>query len=108
MSKRNNAAVRKFGLITGLISVAPSVDVCADIFKAQLHNPRLRLSSAEELGPGELLFSQYLLPFEVVSILLLVAMIGTILLSKRNWNDARPLEHVLFVSAGLFLLGLLA
>jgi len=33
---------------------------------------------------GELLFSQYLLPFEIVSVLLLVAMIGTVLLSKRH------------------------
>lgn len=34
---------------------------------------------------GELLFSQYLLPFEITSVLLLVAMIGAIVLTKdRN------------------------
>jgi NADH-quinone oxidoreductase subunit J len=33
---------------------------------------------------GRLLFSNYLLPFEIVSILLLVAMVGVILLSKRE------------------------
>lgn len=33
---------------------------------------------------GRLLFTQYLLPFEIVSILLLVAMIGAILLSKKD------------------------
>lgn len=33
---------------------------------------------------GRLLFTQYLLPFEVVSVLLLVAMVGVILLSKKN------------------------
>lgn len=33
---------------------------------------------------GEVLFTQYLLPFEVVSVLLLVAMIGVILLSKKD------------------------
>jgi NADH-quinone oxidoreductase subunit J len=33
---------------------------------------------------GRLLFTQYLLPFEIVSVLLLVAMIGVILLSKRD------------------------
>jgi NADH-quinone oxidoreductase subunit J len=32
---------------------------------------------------GELLFNQYLLPFEVTSILLLVAMIGAIVMTKR-------------------------
>ncbi len=33
---------------------------------------------------GTLLFSQYVLPFEIVSLLLLVAMIGVILLSKKD------------------------
>ena len=33
---------------------------------------------------GELLFTQYLLPFEIVSVLLLVAMVGVILLSKKD------------------------
>jgi NADH-quinone oxidoreductase subunit J len=33
---------------------------------------------------GKLLFTNYLLPFEIVSILLLVAMVGAILLSKRE------------------------
>ena len=33
---------------------------------------------------GKLLFTQYTLPFEVVSVLLLVAMIGVILLSKKK------------------------
>ena len=33
---------------------------------------------------GHLLFKQYLLPFEIVSVLLLVAMIGVVLLSKKE------------------------
>ncbi|HVV00475.1 MAG TPA: NADH-quinone oxidoreductase subunit J [Verrucomicrobiae bacterium] len=33
---------------------------------------------------GKLLFTSYLLPFEVVSVLLLVAMVGVILLSKKD------------------------
>jgi NADH-quinone oxidoreductase subunit J len=33
---------------------------------------------------GEVLFSQYLLPFEITSVLLLVAMIGAIVLTKRR------------------------
>jgi NADH-quinone oxidoreductase subunit J len=32
---------------------------------------------------GQLLFNQYLLPFEVTSILLLVAMIGAIVLTRQ-------------------------
>ena len=33
---------------------------------------------------GRMLFTQYLLPFEIVSVLLLVAMVGVILLSKKD------------------------
>jgi NADH-quinone oxidoreductase subunit J len=33
---------------------------------------------------GEVLFNQYLLPFEVTSVLLLVAMIGAIVLTRYN------------------------
>jgi NADH-quinone oxidoreductase subunit J len=33
---------------------------------------------------GQLLFTNYLLPFEIVSVLLLVAMVGVVLLSKKD------------------------
>src|SRR3954463_6148617 len=33
---------------------------------------------------GEMLFKSYLLPFEIVSVLLLVAMVGAVLLSKKD------------------------
>jgi NADH-quinone oxidoreductase subunit J len=33
---------------------------------------------------GEVLFNEYLLPFEVISILILVAIIGTVVLAKRQ------------------------
>ncbi len=36
---------------------------------------------------GELLFSKYLLPFEVTSFILLAALIGVIVLVKRSAND---------------------
>jgi NADH-quinone oxidoreductase subunit J len=53
---------------------------------------RSAMPSAGEVSPafggpvviGETLFSQYVLPFEVTSILLLVAMIGAIVLSRRR------------------------
>jgi hypothetical protein len=41
---------------------------------------------------GKLLFTQYVLPFEVVSILLLVAMMGVILLSKKDAKAVPPSE----------------
>jgi NADH-quinone oxidoreductase subunit J len=33
---------------------------------------------------GQILFTEYLLPFEIVSVLLLVAMVGVVLLSKKD------------------------
>src|SRR4051812_36755328 len=79
--------VRKFGLITGVISVAAISAVFAKTF---LGSQTLRAAApmpavAGATRPlGELLFSQYLLPFEIVSVLLLVAMVGAILLSKKD------------------------
>lgn len=47
----------------------------ADLF------PRLEGGTAEL---GQLLFTRYLLPFEIVSVILLVAMVGVVLLSKKD------------------------
>jgi NADH-quinone oxidoreductase subunit J len=46
-----------------------------------LENPTLK---GETIPLGQMLFTQYLLPFELVSVLLLVAMVGVILLSKKE------------------------
>ncbi|MBI1883755.1 MAG: NADH-quinone oxidoreductase subunit J [Chlamydiae bacterium] len=35
---------------------------------------------------GHLLFTQHLLPFEIISFVLLAAILGTTILSKRNWK----------------------
>jgi NADH-quinone oxidoreductase subunit J len=39
---------------------------------------------------GDLLFSDYLLPFEVTSVLLLAAMVGAIVLTRRRKKEAAP------------------
>ena len=78
--------IRKFGLITGVVSVAAITAVFARTFLTS----SLRVVPPPGTAPGgtqplgKLLFTQYLLPFEVVSVLLLVAMIGAILLSKKD------------------------
>ena len=77
--------IRFYGVAAGLISVGAILA----IFLKSLGATPLEGASApaveggtEQLG--KLLFTSYVLPFEVVSVLLLVAMIGVILLSKRN------------------------
>jgi len=50
-----------------------------------LANPEAAINSENAVQAiGKMLFSQYLLPFEVTSVLLLVAMIGAIVLTKEN------------------------
>jgi NADH-quinone oxidoreductase subunit J len=47
--------------------------------------PDVSINTMENLRQlGTSLFSDYLLPFEVVSILLLVAMVGAIILTKKE------------------------
>jgi len=47
--------------------------------------PSATFGSPQEVG--SMLFNQYLLPFEVTSILLLVAMVGAIVLTKREKGE---------------------
>ncbi len=77
--------LRTFEVVAGLISAGAILF----IFLATLvHSPPgIQQSPTAEGGTialGRLLFSHYLLPFEIVSVLLLVAMVGVVLLSKKN------------------------
>tara|TARA_B100000212_G_C27080296_1_gene407806 strand:- start:145 stop:615 length:471 start_codon:yes stop_codon:yes gene_type:complete len=47
-------------------------------------NPKLSIGEESTVRIGEHLFSDYLLPFEVASVLLLMAMIGAIVLARRD------------------------
>ena len=79
------------GLIQKVISVVAGIAVLAITF---LFLKNLRAGGFNiQAGPsldgttfdlGKMLFTSYLLPFEIVSVILLVAMVGVILLSKRD------------------------
>jgi NADH-quinone oxidoreductase subunit J len=77
--------IKVYGFFAGVISVGAILT----LFLKSLHATPLASDAppAVEGGTealGTLLFRQYVVPFEVVSILLLVAMIGVILLSKKK------------------------
>ena len=76
--------IKFFGFIAGIIAVGGIVSAflksLADV-KAGSAEPKLE---GDTIALGKLLFTQYTLPFEIVSVLLLVAMIGVILLSKKK------------------------
>jgi len=75
--------------IVGLAGGVVSVGAILAIFFKSLSSATLKNSPAPNLYGGtiplgKLLFSEYLLPFEIISVLLLVAMVGVILLSKKH------------------------
>ena len=50
----------------------------------EIANPNLSIGEESTVRIGEHLFSDYILPFEVASVLLLMAMIGAIVLARRD------------------------
>lgn len=86
LKEEDRRKVKSFGLITGLISVGAVAAIFLKVLLAAGPGagavaPTL---DGDPVPLGKLLFTQYLLPFEVVSVLLLVAMVGVILLSKKD------------------------
>ena len=80
--RRKNKA---FGVVGGVISVGANLA----IFLSSLLNAPLGAANSPALeggtvSLGKLLFTQYLLPFEIVSVLLLVAIVGVVLLSRKD------------------------
>ena len=86
LKEEQRRRLRTFGVVTGLISVGAIAAIFARTFLTSgLHVPPPVIARVGGTKPlGELLFTRYLLPFEIVSVILLVAMIGAILLSKRE------------------------
>ena len=75
--------------VAGAIAAVISVGAIVALFLQSLYGSPLGTRSAPTLEGatlplGQLLFKQYLLPFEIVSVLLLVAMVGVVLLSKKD------------------------
>ena len=86
LKEEERRRIRALGAVAGLIAVGAigiiflwSVQGSA---RPQVPNGGGAVGATEPLGL--LLFQGYLLPFEVVSILLLVAMVGVVLLSKKE------------------------
>ncbi len=72
--------------VTGFVAVAGLVGVVIQTIWAAKPSKGLAAPTLVGATPdlGKLLFTKYLLPFEILSLLLLVAMIGAILLSKKE------------------------
>ncbi len=77
--------LKVFGVVTGLGSVgALGALLIRTVWTSGVGEGPPPTLEGETRVLGKALFTQYLLPFEIVSILLLVAMVGVILLSKKE------------------------
>jgi NADH-quinone oxidoreductase subunit J len=75
----------RFGVAAGAVSVgALAALLLHTLLTSGVGQGRSPQAEGATKSLGTLLFTQYLLPFEIVSILLLVAMVGVILLSKKD------------------------
>ncbi|MGD0087026.1 MAG: NADH-quinone oxidoreductase subunit J [Verrucomicrobiota bacterium] len=86
LKEEQRRKIKRFGLVAGLVSVGAIITIALKALRAT--QPGAQLPAPQTEGStdalGKLLFTQYVLPFEVISILLLVAMVGVILLSKKD------------------------
>ena len=79
--------IKVLGIVGGLVSVgAILVIFLRSLLNAPLGAVQSPVVEGGTVSLAKLLFTQYLLPFEIVSVLLLVAMVGVVLLSKKERN----------------------
>lgn len=87
LEEEEGRQIKLLGSVTGGVAAGALCALLLRTVWSRRHNvglpPELQ-GSTENLGT--LLFTQYLLPFEIVSIILLVAMVGVILLSRKETN----------------------
>jgi NADH-quinone oxidoreductase subunit J len=77
--------IRKLGALTGLVAAGAFLGLFVRSLSAtKLPDSSAPVQSGGTADLGRLLFSDYLLPFEIVSLILLVAMVGVVLLSKKE------------------------
>jgi NADH-quinone oxidoreductase subunit J len=84
LKEEERRKIKFFGLVAGLIAVGGIVSAFVKSLTDVQPTAEAPKLEGDTLSLGKLLFTHYTLPFEVVSVLLLVAMIGVILLSKKK------------------------
>lgn len=71
---------RGFAAIVALAVLAGLIILVWDAFSAE----RIQLTTSRTAGVGDSLFTRFVLPFEVVSFLLLAALVGAIVLARKE------------------------
>lgn len=78
--------INRFGIVAGVISVGAMALIFLNAIISTKPGAGLAAPTVEGATKplGRILFTDFLLPFEILSVLLLVAMVGVILLSKKD------------------------
>ncbi len=85
-SEEKNGKLRKFLLFLGVVGFAFAVYMGIYNFPIEQTPSALHENNTRQIG--EALYSKHIIPFEFVSVLLLVALIGAIVLAKREDKEA--------------------
>jgi NADH-quinone oxidoreductase subunit J len=84
LKEEQRRRVKVFGFFGGIIAVGGIISILVKSLTTADAGADAPSLEGGTNALGKLLFTQYTLPFEIVSVLLLVAMIGVILLSKKK------------------------
>ena len=86
LKEEERRKIKLAGAVAGVIVTGTIVAIFLQSLSAEksLHVQSSAAFEGSTAKLGHLLFKQYLLPFEIVSIILLVAMVGVVLLSKKE------------------------
>jgi len=84
LKEEERRKIKLFGLVGGLVSVGAILALFLKSLATVQADGVAPTLEGDTASLGKLLFSQYVLPFEIVSVLLLVAMVGVILLCKKK------------------------
>src|SRR5512140_1322044 len=85
LKEEERRKVKVLGVVGGIISVGAILAIfLSSLLSAPLGAAESPTLEGGTIRLGKLLFTEYLLPFEIVSMLLLVVMVGVVLLSKKD------------------------
>ena len=84
LKEEERRKLRKFTVGLGAVAVAAIAGILIKATLSAVPMAGDKVVEGNTKPLGTILFTQYLLPFEILSILLLVAMVGVILLSKKE------------------------
>jgi NADH-quinone oxidoreductase subunit J len=84
LKEEQRRKIKLFGVVAGIIAVGGIISAMMKSMSSVAPGADNPTQEGDTNSLGHLLFTNYTLPFEIVSVLLLVAMIGVILLSKKK------------------------